>query len=147
DSTSPATRARIVSASFLPSRIRAGTGELLRVLIVPLGIIIVRGWPPGQGSARASAGSEQPDPSNTGGWALPFVRDRRGRTSDPHPMPKRPRRPKPSVWIRKDGGPDTSALDSGQSPIAVWRDGVVLPLIPVLFGLFPLASGHVELPR
>jgi hypothetical protein len=32
-----------------------------------------------------------------------------------------------------------------ESPMSRWRDGVVLALLPVLFGLFPLISGHFEL--
>ncbi len=59
-------------------------------------------------------------------------------------MPQKPRRPTPNVWNRKERGPDASIWDSGSSSIAAWRDGVVLPLIPALLGLFPLISGHFE---
>jgi hypothetical protein len=54
------------------------------------------------------------------------------------------RRPKQNVWTRKERGPTVPALDSGHSPIALWRDGVVLPLIPALFGFSCLVSGHFK---
>jgi hypothetical protein len=34
---------------------------------------------------------------------------------------------------------------SGRSELAMWRDGVVLALLPVIYGLFPLISGVVNI--
>jgi hypothetical protein len=58
------------------------------------------------------------------------------------------RRPKPGLWTRKNhrlGGSGLSSEGSGRSEIVVWRDGVVLALIPVLLGLYPLIAGHFEM--
>jgi hypothetical protein len=63
-------------------------------------------------------------------------------------MPKIPRRPKPGPRSRKDRdlrGSGLSSEGSGQSDLAVWRDGVGLTLIPTLFGLWPLITGHFAL--
>jgi hypothetical protein len=59
-------------------------------------------------------------------------------------MHKPSRRPKPGLWTRKDRklGSGLSSEGSGGSPIALWRDGVVLALIPILLGLVPLITGH-----
>jgi hypothetical protein len=60
-------------------------------------------------------------------------------------MPKPSRRPKPGLWTRKDRSFGESGLfseGSGRSGIAVWRDGVVLALVPALIGLYPFITGH-----
>lgn len=60
-------------------------------------------------------------------------------------MTKPTRRPRPGVWTRKDRGLAGSSLSfegSGQSDLAAWRDGVGLALIPALFGLWTLITGH-----
>jgi hypothetical protein len=60
-------------------------------------------------------------------------------------MLKHRARPKPSSWTRKDH-PRFESLcwseSSGRSPVAAWRDGVVLAAISVLIGLWPLMMGH-----
>jgi hypothetical protein len=60
-------------------------------------------------------------------------------------MPKHTGRMKPGPWTRKDRGPSGSGLSfegSGRSDLAAWRDGVGLAVIPALFGLWPLVTGH-----
>src|SRR5262249_9134746 len=65
-------------------------------------------------------------------------------------MRQPPRGRQPGLWTRKDrsrGVWDLWSSGSGRSELAVWRDGVVLALIPVLLGLIPLITGHFETPR
>jgi hypothetical protein len=59
-------------------------------------------------------------------------------------MPQPPKRPKPGPWTSKDRGPAFAFWNTGGSPLAMWRDGVVLPLILAIVGLVPLVTGHFE---
>ena len=62
-------------------------------------------------------------------------------------MPKQRRRPNPGPWNRKGrelGGSNLAFEGSGQSDLAVWRDGIGLALIPALIGLWPLLTGHLR---
>lgn len=58
-------------------------------------------------------------------------------------MSKQAKRLKQGPWNRKDRG-GGSMGDPGGSALAQWRNGIILPLIPVVLGLFPLISGHFE---
>lgn len=46
--------------------------------------------------------------------------------------------------MRRVRGPVSSLFGSGGSSLSMVRNGIVLALIPVLWGLFPLISGHYE---
>jgi hypothetical protein len=63
-------------------------------------------------------------------------------------MRKLSRGSRPWDRARKDRGSRIAEglfESAGKGPLSIWRDGVVLALLPALYGLFPLISGHVYL--
>lgn len=57
------------------------------------------------------------------------------------------KRPRQGIWTRKDrlAGVESLFEASGRGGLSAWREGVVLALLPVLYGVFPLISGHITL--
>lgn len=55
---------------------------------------------------------------------------------------------KPAARTRKDRSVLLENLlsdSSGRGSLTMWRDGVGMALVPVLYGAFPLLSGHADL--
>lgn len=59
-------------------------------------------------------------------------------------MAPRSKRPKPNSRTGRDRELASSPWWSSTSGLSMVRDGVVLALVPIVLGLFPLISGHAE---